>query len=431
MPAETSTMENPPVTDDSHKLKFFRQSGWMMIATVISGVFMSVVHVCSKKLSSEEYSAFASLIQLINQMTIPALGLQMIFAQQSAAAISDERKRQLVGTKRRVMWGTFYIWLAMAALSVLDRGNLVSDFKLSDPMSLWLTVGVAFTMLWLPIFQGLLQGRQNFLWLGWVAIFNGVGRVAFGVGIVFLIRPDATGLMIGVLLGLVTAVGTAMWQNRDLFSHASAPFDWRSWLKLVIPFTIGAGAFQFIFSEDAIVVQKFLGANGAAAGYDFAGTLTRAIVAFTGPLATVMFPKLVENAARSHKHSFNLLGMTLLGTAVLGALAAIALPIVSPLVIKLGSKAEYAAAIKPLMPLFSWTMVPLAVGNVLLNNLLAHSRFKVVPAVAAVAVGYWIALQYFHASFMMVIQTLGVFSTLFLLVCVAFTWIPRNGTKQA
>ena len=266
MLAETTTMETPHVTDSAHKMKFFRQSGWMMIATVISGVFMSIVHICSKKLSSEEYSAFASLIQLINQMTIPALGLQMIFAQQSSAAISDTRKHQLVGTMRAVMWGTFYIWLVMAALSVLDRGNLISDFKLSNPASLWLTVGVALMMLWLPIFQGLLQGRQNFLWLGWVAIFNGVGRVVIGVGIVFLLSPNAIGIMTGVLLGLVGAVGTAMWQNRDLFSQTSAPFDWRSWLKLVIPFTIGAGAFQFIFSEDAIIVQKYLGANGAAAG---------------------------------------------------------------------------------------------------------------------------------------------------------------------
>ena len=54
------TVESPRMTETSHKMKFFRQSGWMMIATVVSGVFMSLVHVCSKKLSEEEYAAFAS-----------------------------------------------------------------------------------------------------------------------------------------------------------------------------------------------------------------------------------------------------------------------------------------------------------------------------------------------------------------------------------
>jgi O-antigen/teichoic acid export membrane protein len=436
MPAET-TIESPPrMTESSHRMTFFRQSGWMMIATVGSGMFMSAVHVCSKKLSGEEYAVFGALIQLINLMTIPALGLQMVFAQQASAAISDERRHQLVGTVRAVMWGTFCIWLAMAAFAFLDRSQLLSWFKLSSYTSLWLTVAVALTMLWLPIFQGLLQGRQNFLWLGWVAIFNGVGRVFFGVAIVFLLHGNAAGLMLAVLLGLVAAVGTAIWQNRDLLAQTGAPFDWRGWLRLVIPFTIGAGAFQFIFSADMLVVQNYLGGDvlhpekaKAAAAYVVGGTLARAIVASTAPLAAVMFPKLVESAARSHKHTFNLMGLTLLGTAVLAAMAAIGLTLVAPLLIKYGSKPEYIS-IMPLMPLFSWVMVPLAVGNVLLSNLLAHSRFKVVPAVALVAVGYWIALQYYHDSFKTVIETLGVFSLLYLAVCAAFTCIPRSQANE-
>ncbi len=425
-----TTVEPAPMTDTSHKMKFFRQSGWMMMATVVSGVFMAIVHICSKKLSAEEYSAFAALIQLGNWMMIPALGLQMVFAQQSAAAVTDQRRHELVGTVRAVMGGTFGIWLAMAVAAVLDRNQLLSVFKLSGPMSLWMTVGVALTMLWLPIFQGLLQGRQNFLWLGWVAIFNGMGRLAFGVGIVFLLHGKAAGLMLGVLLGLAAAVGTGLWQNRDLFRGTGAPLIWGPWFGLVIPFTFGLGAFQFIFSADAIAVQNYLGANGAAAAYDFGGTLARAIVAFTGPLAAVMFPKLVESAARSHKHTFNLMGLTLLGTTVLGAIAAICLPLISPLLIKYGSTPGYVS-IMPLMPLFSWAMVPLAMGNVLLNNLLAHSRFKVVPAVAAVAVGYWIALQHFHDSFKTVLETLGVFSTLFLAVCALFTWLPQGRAMKA
>jgi O-antigen/teichoic acid export membrane protein len=394
------------------------------------------VHVCSKKLSGEDYAAFGALIQLTNLMTIPALGLQMAFAQQASAAISDERRRQLVGTVRAVMAGTFCIWLVIALVAVLDRNQLLSVFKLSSSASLWLTVGVAWTMLWLPIFQGLLLGRQNFLWLGWVAVFNGVGRVFIGMVIVFLLHGHAAGLMLAVLLGLMAAVGTAIWQSRDLLTAPGAGFDWKAWLVLVVPFTLGMGSFQFIFSADMIVVQNYLGGDAmhpekaaAAAAYVAGGTLARAIVAATAPLALVMFPKLVESAARSRKHTYNLMGLTLLGTAVLAGMAAIGLTLVSPLVIKYGSKAEYLSIV-PLIPLFSWVMVLLAMGNVLLVNLMAHSRFKIVPVVLLVAAGYWIALQYYHDSFKMVIETLGVFSTLFLVVCAIFTWAPWNRSAQ-
>ena len=423
-------VESPRMTEASHRMTFFRQSGWMMIATLVSGGFMWLVHLCSKKLSDEDYSAFASLIQLINVMTIPALGLQMKFAQQSAGAVTDGQRHQLIGTTKAVMRGTFCIWLAIGVVVFLGQGKFMVALKLSNPMSLWLTLAVVLTMLWLPLFQGLLQGRQNFMWLGWVAIFNGVGRLLIGGTIVFLLRGGAAGLMLGVLLGLVATVGTAIWQNHDLLTEPGAPFDWRPWLRLVIPFTIGAGAWQFLFSADAIAVQNYLGANGNAAAYDFGGTLARTIVLLTAPLAAVMFPKLVENAARSHKHTFNLLGLTLAGTAVLGGLAALGLTVTSKLLIKMFSKPEYVSIV-PLIPLFAWAMVPLAMGNVLLNNLLAHSRFKVVPAVAAVAVGYWVALQYFHDSFKMVIETLGVFSTLFLAVNAIFTWLPPNRPRES
>ena len=52
-------------------------------------------------------------------------------------------------------------------------------------------------------------------------------------------------------------------------------------------------------------------------------------------------------------------------------------------------------------------MVPLSVANVLLNNLLARSLFKVVPALCVLAGVYAFALTQFHDTPVMVIKTLG------------------------
>src|SRR5882757_1284087 len=106
----SETVETPRMTEAQHKLHFFRQSGWMMIATVGSGALMSFVHVFSKFIPDQEYAALGTLIQLLNWMTIPSLGLQMVFAQQASAAITETQKRQLVGTARAVMKWTFCLW---------------------------------------------------------------------------------------------------------------------------------------------------------------------------------------------------------------------------------------------------------------------------------------------------------------------------------
>lgn len=222
----------------------------------------------------------------------------------------------------------------------------------------------------------------------------------------------------------------AFWHSRDLWTEPGASFGALEWLKRVVPLTMGLGASQFLFSADAIVVQNYLGGNHGelAAPYMFGGTLARGIVLFTTPLAAVMFPKLVHSAARAQKS--NVMGLTLLGTAVLGGVAALGLTLTSSFIIKLGSRAEYVS-ITPLMPWFAWSMVPLALGNVLLNNLMAHSHFKVAPVMLALAVSYWVALQHHHDSFKTVIQTLGVFSLAYLGTCLLFTWFAKSGAPSS
>lgn len=418
MPVEN--LESAQMTAASHKATFFRQSGWMMITTVAGGAFMAFMHIFSKVLPDAEYSAFGTLLQLVNWMGIPAVGLQMVFAQQTSTAVTDAQRHQLVGTTKAVMLGTFCLWMIMVLVALVFHGQFVESLKLSNPMALWLTVLVGGVMLWFPITQGLMQGRQNFLWLGWTNIFNGVGRVCIGGVIVYLLHGWAAGLMAGVLIGLLAALGTGLLQNRDLLSERVAPFDWRGWLKRVVPLTMGFGTSQFLLSADAVMVQSSsLGDHGHAEPYIFGGTLARAIVLFTIPIATVMFPKLVHSAARSQKT--NLMSVTLIGTIIMGSLAAVGLIITAPLLIKYGSKPENLS-ILPDMPLFAWAMVPLAVGNVLLYNLMAHSRFKVSLPLVILAAAYWMALQHFHETFRMVIQTMGVFCLIYLATCALFTW---------
>src|SRR5882724_6158747 len=116
-------------------------------------------------------------------MTIPALGLQMVFAQQTSAAVTEIQRQQLVSTVRAVMRWTFCIWLCMAVVTIVWHNKFIAALKLSNPAALWVTLAVGPVMRWFHIFQGLLQGGQNFLWRGWGGILNGVG----GVGIVGVI----------------------------------------------------------------------------------------------------------------------------------------------------------------------------------------------------------------------------------------------------
>jgi len=303
------------------------------------------------------------------------------------------------------------------------RQDLLTQWKVTDSGGFWLTLLILLFSLWLPVFWGALQGKQSFLWLGWSMILNGGVRVALAALAVYL-GAKAVGMLAGVLLGVVLAAGMAIWQTRSLWSGPSAPFDWRGLMRQVVPLVLASGAFQVLFTADTIFAKSFFDPD-TVGFYGSAGTLSRALMWLVGPLAAVMFPRLVHSAARAEKT--NLMNLVLLGTAVLSIGGAIMVSLVGPLLIRFVSGEKFVAVASVLIPWYASAMVPLAVSNVLLNNLFARSDFRVAAPLALLAVGYAMALTRFHATPVAMLQTMGVFNTLMLAACSWFTWArPRR-----
>jgi len=114
-----------------------------------------------------------------------------------------------------------------------------------------------------------------------------------------------------------------------------------------------------------------------------------------------------------------------------------------PLLIMGGQKYLVAA---PLVPWFAWCMLPLTLSFVLVNSLMARSKFAAVPWLVLVAIGYGIALSivghhfgnlagtqpgFCESGFRAMIQTLGAFNVLLFLVCAWFTWGVKEKTTMA
>src|SRR5256885_15637716 len=100
--AMNSATSSPPIAKPAPRFTFFRQSGWMMMATVAGGAFMWAVHPLLQKpvdqvqlgaiteflkhfihdpLPKPVYGLFNALLSLLVIMSIPGTGLQTIFAQ--------------------------------------------------------------------------------------------------------------------------------------------------------------------------------------------------------------------------------------------------------------------------------------------------------------------------------------------------------------
>ena len=210
----------------------------------------------------------------------------------------------------------------------------------------------------------------------------------------------------------------------------------------MLPLTLGFGGVLYMMSLDMIVVQRYFPAQETGY-YGAAGMIGRAIYFFTAPLTAVMFPKIVDSAARSEKS--NVLFLALGATALMGAGAASFCTFFPEVPLRLVYNPSFLK-IAPLVPVFAWCMLPLTLSSVLINNLLARSKYAVVPWLVLLAVGYYFALN--HAAqgvtqgsasigpqdFVPVVRTLGIFASLMMTICLFFTWRGRakaTGQREA
>jgi O-antigen/teichoic acid export membrane protein len=393
-----------------------------MIATVSGGMFMTAVHLLSHAMPPGEYGQFVAFLSVA--MFIPAMPLQMVLAQQTARAIALHREHELSGLIRAAWLGTFLVWLVAVGVVLLFQSKIMAQWNIANPAAIWLTLPVLLFTTWLPMFYGVLQGQQNFLWMGWSMLANGVGRLAIAALAVIVLHYYAPGMVLGILGGLTVALVIAIWPTRSLWLSSPQSFEWRSVLRQIIPLTLGFGAYQFLLTADTMLVRGCF-TDSDSAFYGSAGTLARASMWLVGPLAVVMFPKIVHAKAKAEKS--DLMGVVLVGTVILAAGGATGLCVLGPWVVKFMFGPDYVAADSVLVPWYAWAVVPLSLANVLLNNLLARGLFKVVPALCVLAVGYAFALSRFHDTPVMVIKTLGVGNLVLLAVCAWYTW----GTEKA
>ena len=226
MPAEITAAK--PAAREKHHIAFFRQSGWLMVANIVGGMLMFTVHMLAKKIPDAEYGVFGVLLAVA--MCVPTMPLQMVFAQRKTAhALATGRERELAGFIRVAWLGTLVVFAALG-LGVFFGGvtryyGTLADHESRLPVDN-ADCGVAFWM-WLPMTWGVMQGQQNFLWMGWSNLLNSIGRPVVAAFLVLALGGYAAGMMVGVCAGLVVGVGIGIWQTRSLWTLPAQPFAWR------------------------------------------------------------------------------------------------------------------------------------------------------------------------------------------------------------
>lgn len=410
----------------------------MAIATVAGGLFNMLSSLIAFRMPGGQVNVFDTAQAALALFGIPALGVQAAFASLAANADAPGREPVLAATMRATFLWLGLVWAVLAAGCFLAQDRLLALYGLSHPALLWVVVGIALVTLWTPVTNGILQGRQDFLWFGLGTLLNGLGRFAVLAAVVLGLGLGALGGLIGVLAGSCAVFALVTWRARHLLlgPRPNARPDWNGFLRRALPLTLGLGALVTIMQADALVVRETLQPHLSEQDivvYTAARRIAQVLVYLVGAVVGVMYPKVARSFQRTEPSEA--LRLTLLltaGASILGAVATSLIPQL-PLRVLAGPDAAANPAARQLVIAYTWALVPLALSNVLAWNLLARECYRVVPALIAITAGYWLALRWFHDRLLTVIAVVGLSALTLLAACALFTFLhrPRPSSPNA
>ena len=419
------------------KLAFLRQSGWLALATGIAGLTSYAVHPFIKD-AKAEYGAFTAMLQLLNLIAIPAIGLQAVFTHKAAEAKSDDDHKRLAREQMAIGVIVFAL-AAVAFVWVYFKGDaLVASMKLPALNVLSVTLASGVFALLLPMVYGVLQGRQRFFWLGWAMFSLGVVRLAVAAVLVHSFGASTLNGMVGVAIGFVcafllagTTSGLPALSPREWLPCVKQ-VDWRDMARRFVPLSLGGGAVIYMMSVDMIVVQRFFDEEQTGY-YAAAGMIGRALIFFVGPMVMVMFPKIVRS--RAEKNPTDVLKLTLMLTAALCTVAVTLGFLVPDLPLRIVYDESYLK-VTPLVPWFIAAMAPLALAAVVVNNILARGAYSVIYWLMLLPALYTVALWkiaptiaamtgggFNIQAYISVVQIIGMGNLCFLAAAVILTWV--------
>ncbi len=401
----------------------------MMAATTLSGLFMFAVHLLVMlwlEKGGNSYSYFFTLMTILNVSMIPSLGLQTVFAHEAAAVGDEAGRRELAGNIVGILALFAGLWVVVFGLVVLGQEWVLAWLKL-EPWGLWVTLCAVLPQFWLPVFCGVLQGKQWFGWLGGAVMFNGLGRFSAVVLVLFLLGPKVPWLMFSALIGLGVAIVLAFMPCRAVLAGGVARIQWRRWCLRALLVALGPGIVQFMCQIDMIVARgKF--DEAVSDDYAMARLFGWGLFIFVSPIAGVMFPKLVNQASEGSKAK--LVSQTFWATLIIVVLVAGGGVAVcwwaAPAFLQSADAASWLPGVAAdwlskdrtekllwvakLMPCFFGAMGLLALANVFVSHLVARREFGKVGCLLPVPAVYGLGLAVFEFSPVSLILWMGVVS---------------------
>lgn len=376
--------------------KFMRSGLILFLGSLVSNVASYFYQfVMSRLMPPKDFGTLNAVFSLFHLTTVAVSVVGLVVVKY----VSDFQARGEYGKLRLFVLNSFRnlgsIGLLLGVLIYFARGWLGEFLKLESTAPLVLLAGMVFLGFVYPVGIGFLQGLQLFARFAWTLAFVGIVRLVSGV----ILVKAGFGVLGAIFSNILAFTATIFFSFKPLVKVLSFPErsklekHTKEILIFTVPATLAYLGCSGLLYLDLILVKHFFSPD-MAGQYTAAVILGRSIFYFPMALSMAMYPMMSESHALQ-KDASRILVKCLLLTALLSAAGALAFMLFPDFWIRVLFGSQYAEATR-LLPLYSLSMLPLSISNVLIQSRLAVKQFSFIPALLIALLLEFILIWTFH-----------------------------------
>ncbi len=428
--------ERPTIIEKYDRDGLIRHSLIVMIFTHAGSAANMVFHmIMGRALPKVEYGIMSSMLGLGLILATPMVALATTLAHYTAqlsATGNAGAARQLMRywLKRLTPFS-----LAFLALGFLFSGLLAEYFNLQTRTPVLITALIFSALIYSPVFPGILQGLQSFVWMSLAYNAWGLVRLLLGTALVLMFGGLAVYPLAAQAVGYALGLIFGWWLiRRELRNEPGAPTVIHGTDSYFLRSLVVLTGFAFLMNADIVMVKHYF-APEAAGLFAQVATIGRIMVFLVQPVAGAMFPKVISGGEMSRAHAVTFLrAIAFSGLITLAAVAGCLLLPWLPLRIIFGIRTPSAEQIL-LLRTVACAMAPLGITFLLLNYELAQRRFGPAWPLVGCAILYAAGVHRWHGHVLHVAWVLGGVSLLSLVLITSgiaiqmFRAVRREGSR--
>jgi len=422
---ETTSEPNIPVKKDT-----LFDEGFLIVVTGLGNVFNFYFHIyMSRNLGPAGYSALNSLMSLLYVASIPIITVQTtvtkFIAQYNARGEHAKMRRLFFECFKRVG----VLGFVLMALTIFSAPHIAGFLNMQKNTPVVVSGVLIFIMFLMPVFWAVLQGRENFGFLG-MSYFAGF-TAKCGLGILFaVIGWGVGGVMFGIVLSFVLSFLIGFWPIREVLAPTvdDDAIEMGKIYRFAAPVVAALFFLSFFCNLDIALVRHFYGHGEdglkLSGYYATASIVGKAFLFLPLGIILALFPKVARLKALGENPA-PILVRGLAIEIVLSIGGIIGCIVLAPYLALFLGKTD-APELVALIRMFGIAITPVAATTILANYNLANERYGFIWMLIPLTILTFASIWLFHTTPMSVLLIMGTGGFALLISISAYTFIPRK-----